>query len=324
MERGRMHKPFDRFGKSLAGRFMELWARLELECEVQHAVQSVDIAFEPDGRVPEVPLGGWLGRIAIEGPGVLECFSHTVRADEVEACIYKRDGLYQARSQRARQDGQPRPERPCLWITSPGRPREVMRKYDAEPEAGWPPGFWGLRRGLGLYVVVISELPEIPDTLVLRLLGRDATLRQAILECTNLEQGSPMQRRIKPLLVAFESHILQDLKRDADDPERDTDMNVLEEVQAMYSRWEQETVDRGRKEGRKEGHKEGRKEGHKEGRKEGLEEGERAALLRLLERRFGALPEALTARVADASTNEIESWLDRVLDASSLDDVFAG
>jgi predicted transposase YdaD len=89
-------------------------------------------------------------------------------------------------------------------------------------------------------------------------------------------------------------------------------MNVLEEVQAMYSRWEQETVDRGRKEGRTEG----RKEGHKEG--------ERAALLRLLERRFGALPEAVTARVADASTNEIESWLDRVLDASSLDDVLAG
>ena len=137
-----------------------------------------------------------------------------------------------------------------------------------------------------------------------------------------------MQRRIKPLLVAFESHILQDLKRDADDPERDTDMNVLEEVQAMYSRWEQETVDRGRTEGRKEGRTEGRtegrKEGLKEGRKEGRKEGERAALLRLLERRFGALPEALTARVADASTNEIESWLDRVLDATSLDDVFAG
>lgn len=85
-------------------------------------------------------------------------------------------------------------------------------------------------------------------------------------------------------------------------------MNVLEQVDAMYSRWEQETANRGRKEGRKEGHK----------------EGEGAALLRLLERRFGALPEAVTRRVADASTDEIEGWLDRVLDASSLEDVFAG
>lgn len=77
-------------------------------------------------------------------------------------------------------------------------------------------------------------------------------------------------------------------------------MNVLEQVDAMYSRWEQETANRGRK------------------------EGEGAALLRLLERRFGALPEAVTTRVAEASTDEIEGWLDRVLDASSLEDVFAG
>jgi hypothetical protein len=303
-----MHKPFDQFGKSLAGRFMELWARLELECEVQHAAQSVDMAFEPDGRVPEGELGGWLGRIALEGPGVLECFSRTVRADEVEACIYKRDGLYQTRAQRARQAGQPRPARPHLWIMSPGRPRAVMRRYAAEAMVGWPPGFWSLQRGLGLSVVVLSELPEEPDTLVLRLLGRGATLRQAVLECAKLARGSAMQRCIKPLLVAFESHILQDLKRVAD-------MNVLEEVQAMYSRWEQETADRGRKQGRTEGRREGRREGRKEG--------AGAALVRLLERRFGVLPAAVTARVSRASTDEIEGWLDRVLDAPSLDDVFA-
>jgi hypothetical protein len=297
-----MHKPFDQFGKSLAGRFMEQYARLELECEVQHAAQSVDIAFEPDGRVPEVPLGGWLGRIAVAGSGVLECFSHTVRADEVESCIYKRDGLYLARAQRAREDGRPRPERPRLWIATAGRPRDVMRAYEAEPMAEWPAGFWTLRRGHGLHVVVLSELPEKPDTLVLRLLGREATLRQALMECAGLERGSPLERRLQPLLVAFKPHILQD-----PDLQKDAHMNVIEEVQAMYDRWEQETTDRGRKEGRK----------------EGRNEGEGVALLRLLERRFGALPQTVTARVAKASTEEIERWLDRVLDAASMDAVFA-
>jgi hypothetical protein len=46
-------------------------------------------------------------------------------------------------------------------------------------------------------------------------------------------------------------------------------------------------------------------------------------LLRQLARRFGALPEAITARVMGAGREELERWGDRVLDAASLDDVFA-
>jgi predicted transposase YdaD len=53
------------------------------------------------------------------------------------------------------------------------------------------------------------------------------------------------------------------------------------------------------------------------------EEGQQELLLRQLARRFGALPEAVTARVMNAGSEELERWGDRVLDAASLDDVFA-
>jgi predicted transposase YdaD len=59
-----------------------------------------------------------------------------------------------------------------------------------------------------------------------------------------------------------------------------------------------------------------------EGRQEALKEGQQELLLRQLTRRFGALPEAVTARVMDASREELERWGDRILDAASLDDVF--
>jgi hypothetical protein len=62
-----------------------------------------------------------------------------------------------------------------------------------------------------------------------------------------------------------------------------------------------------------------RAEGIQEGRKEERQE----FLRRLLTRRFGALPEAVTARLVDASGEELERWGDRILDAASLDDVFA-
>jgi predicted transposase YdaD len=52
-------------------------------------------------------------------------------------------------------------------------------------------------------------------------------------------------------------------------------------------------------------------------------QGQQEFLLRQLTRRFGALPEAVTARVMGASREELERWGDRILDATSLDDVFA-
>jgi hypothetical protein len=60
-----------------------------------------------------------------------------------------------------------------------------------------------------------------------------------------------------------------------------------------------------------------------EGFDKGLETGQRAMLLRQLGRRFGAVPEPFAARVAAATSPELERWSDRILDAASLDDVFA-
>ncbi|MCM8622040.1 MAG: Rpn family recombination-promoting nuclease/putative transposase [Candidatus Accumulibacter sp.] len=54
----------------------------------------------------------------------------------------------------------------------------------------------------------------------------------------------------------------------------------------------------------------------------GEEKGEAIALQRLLVRRYGVLPPDLASRIAAASREEIETWLDRVLDARSLEDVF--
>lgn len=50
--------------------------------------------------------------------------------------------------------------------------------------------------------------------------------------------------------------------------------------------------------------------------------GERLALQRLLSRRFGAMPTEVTERISNAAQPEIELWLDRVLDAKQLADIF--
>jgi flagellar biosynthesis/type III secretory pathway protein FliH len=66
-----------------------------------------------------------------------------------------------------------------------------------------------------------------------------------------------------------------------------------------------------------------KQEGHDQGHREGQQEGQCKMLLRQLTRRFGVLPEAVEKRIARAEAAELQDWALRVLDARSLDEVFA-
>ena len=67
---------------------------------------------------------------------------------------------------------------------------------------------------------------------------------------------------------------------------------------------------------------EGRQEGRQEGLQKGRQEGELLALQRLLSRRFGVIPVDVTERISKAALPDIERWLDRVIEAKQLADVF--
>ena len=71
----------------------------------------------------------------------------------------------------------------------------------------------------------------------------------------------------------------------------------------------------------------GKAEGLNIGKARGIAIGEAKAkkepLLRQLERRFGAVPEAVRTRVYAASMFDLDGWLDAVLDAGDIDGVFA-
>ena len=59
-----------------------------------------------------------------------------------------------------------------------------------------------------------------------------------------------------------------------------------------------------------------------EGRQEGRKDGEATLLTLQLRKRFGELPESVRTRVSEARPGELEHWGERLMDASSLDDVF--
>jgi hypothetical protein len=66
-----------------------------------------------------------------------------------------------------------------------------------------------------------------------------------------------------------------------------------------------------------------RAEGRAQGKVEGKAEGRAEVVLRLLTARFGPLPPDMAARVRSASSDALDHWALRILDARSLAEVFA-
>ena len=68
----------------------------------------------------------------------------------------------------------------------------------------------------------------------------------------------------------------------------------------------------------------GRSEGKSEGRTEGRTEEARRMLARLLTRRFGVSATEVDERLQAATLEQLEAWVDRILDVESMDALFAG
>ena len=113
------------------------------------------------------------------------------------------------------------------------------------------------------------------------------------------------------------------------------DDQLTEEVEALEAEKKMEYVtsfervgmrkglEQGLEQGREQGLEQGREQGLEQGREQGLLNGKIAVLKRLLVRRFGELPEREAQRLEAATSEELDLWSDRVLDAERLEEVFA-
>ncbi len=71
------------------------------------------------------------------------------------------------------------------------------------------------------------------------------------------------------------------------------------------------------------GIEQGKAEGRAEGIAQGRSKGQSGIVLRLLHLRFGRVPDPVRARIRHASAAELETWAEAVLEATTLDEVFA-
>ncbi|MEZ4435202.1 MAG: Rpn family recombination-promoting nuclease/putative transposase [bacterium] len=207
----------------------------------------------------------------------------------------------------------------------------------------------GLARHLPAFEVLIDDLARTDDDTIERQTRRALAtvalimLRHGARDPDLVAVIERLSRHLSAVaaepggLEALRSTLYYALCNDALDPRliaRAIASNVDPEVRAVMVSTAQQLYDegheRGREEGREEGREAGREEGREEGREAGREEGreegrDQAEALMLhngLRYRFGAVPDALRARIEAATHEERDRWFQRLFTAATLADVF--
>ncbi len=184
---------------------------------------------------------------------------------------------------------------------------------DRTSDVIWKVGWKGGEKrdeGREVYLLILVELQSsCEQAMVLRVLAYIVMLYLRLIKERPLKKGELLPA-VLPLIVyngevewwaplRFEDRDVHDLTSFAE-----TNMvNFIEQAEAR---------------GEARGRQEGRQEGEARGRQEGLAE----AVLRLLARKFGAVPEDVRARVLAAEADSLSLWIDRILTASSIPEVF--
>jgi hypothetical protein len=261
-------KPHDQFSKQyLKGMLSPYGEEIEISFELPPGEsQQVDVWFVPKSRQPVTELG-MLGRMVVS-LALLEVFRNPIGEDDLFGCIEKLCKVRGELKRLAKREKRriPTVDRPYLWLMVPTASKKTLLGCHAEPENGWPEGFFFLGDTLRIGFVVIHQLPVVPETLFLRLLGRDTVQSQAVKELLQLPE-QPLRNFILEKITKFQIMLKNRNSRTLSKADEDIMLNI----EPIYQAWLSEN------------------------RQEGREEGDRTSLEAMLAFKFGAIDPELQA-----------------------------
>ena len=292
-----VQKRFDQLAKRILRAVYARAGLVESQREVAAEAHEIDTWFKLDPALSaELTRIGLLGRMIDGASTLFEAFHEAPSVDDYRDCVRKQLLADHADVLEARREKRPRPQFPRLWILAAGRPDTVIRGYALTPSPSFPPAFLEGRDAERVGLLVLRELPRTRETLLLRLMGANDVLREAIVELGRLPIDAWERDVAMPPLLALRIEIPQD---PTDEDEREYLMSTME----LYEQWEQKIESKGVEQGVK--------QGLAQGVKKGLEQGVKKMLPRLYQARFGAPPAAILAAIdAMHDADTLEQWAD--------------
>ena len=244
-------KPHDQFAKQyLKGILSPFAQEVEVSFELPPGeIQQADVWVVPqEGRL--LTELGALGKITLN-PALIEVFRNPMPEDEIVSCFEKLCRVRSDWKRVAKREGKKvdRKGLPRLWLIVPTASEKSLQDCHALPKRGWEKGFFFLGETFRTAIIVVHQLPETPETLLLRLLGRGSVQLRASNELLELPE-QPMKTFVLEKLSKL--NVMLKSRRNTSKEDQELEQNI----DAVYEEWHRRT--------RQEGHQEGRQEGRQE------------------------------------------------------------
>ncbi|MFN6462688.1 MAG: DUF4351 domain-containing protein [Nostoc sp. DedVER02] len=289
----------DKFAKDYLEELLKDYGEVKSSEKVSGEIKEIDVFFTPDKQQgSNLQILGLLGKFA-ENPALIEPFRNPASSDEICDCILKLLEVKALlhREAKANKTKLQDSEIPKLWVLTPTISETRLSSFGIMQKEGWLSGVHFLADALRTAIVAIHQLPQIPETLWLRLLGRGSVQSQAIIELQALPLNHPYQKATLELVYNLRENLRVNQELEADDRE------LVMRLEPLYQR--------------------DREQAKQEGRLEGRQEGEQHLIIRLLNRRVGEIKESLIERIKGLSIEQLENLGEALLDFSNVADLEA-
>lgn len=235
----------DQFAKQYLAELLTPLGEVETSRDVSSEVRQVDVSFVPK-QSPSIESQylGLLGKMA-SSACLLEPFRNVPSAVEVRNCLLKLYSLHGELLRKARRERKTLMDTdlPSLWILSPSCSPSLLNGFGSKlADTGWMNGVYFMPELQKTALLAINQLPTAEETLWLRLLGRDATQRQAVEELVALSEGHPFRRNVLELLANWRINLT--VSENVSNDDRELIMNLS----PAYLRWREQTLEEGKQE----------------------------------------------------------------------------
>jgi Domain of unknown function (DUF4351) len=280
--------PHDQFAKNLLESLLAPGGQVTTALTIDSEVREIDVYFNPTNDPIRISDLGLLARCVTQ-PAVFEPFRNPVSTPEIRSCMSKLYDLHRETVRQAKKEGRKitEAELPILWILTPTLATPTLIGFGAINEIGWGNGVYLLPPLQKTVIIVIHQLPAIPETLWFRLLGKGKVQQQAISEVAALPIDSPYRTDALKLFGNLRIILESQKSKKTEDQELIMQLSplYLAEIQAAEER------------------------------------GEQAVIIRQLKRQVGDLSLQVQDKIKSLPVEKLENLGDALLDFSKMEDL---
>jgi hypothetical protein len=224
---------YDQFSKEFLAGLLDPFGTTAIDVSVSSEVREIDLLFTPLAGTDPSRLG-LLGRIA-QTPCIIEPYRNPPDDEDIRICLM-RLAIYeggQRREARRQQTALPNEKIPLVWVVAPTLSPNFLEGFGAAARPDWPQGVYFLPERLRAVLVAVHQLPVVPETLWLRILGRGRVQGEAVRELLALPESLPERSQVLRLIKNWQIRVQQN-----QEPE-EAEMAV--QLSQAYLEWEQKT-----------------------------------------------------------------------------------